>query len=29
LIGGEYTLEGGFWAGVPPSYRVLLPFVAR
>ena len=29
MTGGSYTLQGGFWAGVPPTYEMYLPVTAR
>ncbi len=29
LRGGLFALEGGFWAGIPPYYDILLPFARR
>lgn len=29
MTGGTYTLQGGFWAGVPPKYDVYLPVTVR
>jgi hypothetical protein len=29
LGGGGYTLNGGFWNGAAPGYRVYLPLVLR
>lgn len=29
MTGGTYTLQGGFWAGVPPTYDVYLPVTVR
>lgn len=29
LIGGEYTLSGGLWNGIPAEYRVFLPLLLR
>jgi hypothetical protein len=29
MTGGGYTLNGGFWTGAAPNYRVFLPLVLR
>jgi hypothetical protein len=29
LIGGNYTLSGGFWSGAAGSYRIYLPLILR
>ena len=29
LSRGDYTLEGGFWGGVPPTYKIFLPVIVR
>ena len=29
LSNGDYTLEGGFWGGIPPTYVIFLPLVER
>ena len=29
LRGGVFTLQGGFWAGIPPYYDIWLPFARR
>jgi len=27
--GGAYSLSGGFWAGIPPSYSAFVPIAMR
>ena len=29
MSGGQYSLSGGFWSGVPPRFPVYLPIVFR
>jgi hypothetical protein len=29
LKNGGYTLQAGFWGGVPPEYHILLPMIVR
>jgi hypothetical protein len=29
MSGGGYSLNGGFWVGAAPNYRVFLPLVLR
>lgn len=29
MSGGQYSLNGGFWSGVPPRYPVFLPVILR
>jgi hypothetical protein len=29
MSGGGYFLNGGFWAGAAPNYRVFLPLVVK
>ena len=29
MSGGQYSLSGGFWSGVPPKYPLYLPVIFR
>lgn len=29
MSGGQYSLNGGFWSGIPPRYPLYLPVILR